>query len=137
MKTKKKPSKTPTQPTWPYRLPTDPVIVSRILDEAERLANLGTLAAKKPNPVAADFCYRNAWAFSLVGVWLRAARDPRSELKPQPGITPRRHVIKVRIDTYTAYAYLLAVEVTKIGHDTVRADGVEIQMPGNIITITV
>lgn len=57
----------------PLRLPDDPVAVTMLLDESERMTDMGNRwnAAKKPNHLAANFCLQNGWAFALAAAWLR------------------------------------------------------------------
>lgn len=138
MKTKSKPEPKTPPPQWPYRLPNDAVIVTRILDEAERLNGLAHLAAtsEKPNPMAAQLCYQSAWAFSLVGAWLRAAREPSSGLPHKPGVTKRVFTVKMRVDDYIEYMHIDASNVTKTSNEVLMADGVLITVPGSIISIT-
>ena len=93
MKKKKTPS-----PTWPkYRAheeflsgvrkgfgsPTDPPAVQLLEAEAIRTMQLAREweTTKPINPVAAEFCYRNGWAFALAAAWLRCKL--KGELLPE------------------------------------------------------
>jgi hypothetical protein len=57
----------------PTRWPNDPEPVKLLITESERVSALGNnwMTADIPNPVAAEMCHRNGWAYSLAAAWLR------------------------------------------------------------------
>jgi hypothetical protein len=63
----------PHASAMPLRYPSDPPYVLALIEESERLNVLGNrwVHAPKPNPLAAEACFRSGWAFALVAAWLR------------------------------------------------------------------
>ena len=66
----------------PRRFPDDPEPVKLLLDESERVTALANnwMHCKNPNPVAAEFAFRNGWAVAAAAAWLRCKL--KGELKP-------------------------------------------------------
>lgn len=69
----------------PLRLPGDHEHVLHLCEESERMATIGNrwLKARTPNPIAAEFCLRNAWAFALAAAHLRCWMKGELENKPK------------------------------------------------------
>lgn len=57
----------------PQHFPNDPHVVTALLNESERITRLGIKwsNAESPNPIAAQMCFQNGWAYNLAAVWLR------------------------------------------------------------------
>lgn len=62
----------------PRRFPNDPEHILRLLDESERLNELGNrwVNATNPNPIAADLAFRAGWAHALAAAFLRTPPPP-------------------------------------------------------------
>jgi len=73
----------------PARFRDDPEPVRLLINESERVSKIGNdwMAAEVPNPVAAEMCLRNGWAFSLAAVWLRCKL--KGQLLPESKKTKR------------------------------------------------
>lgn len=57
----------------PVRFKNDPKVVLELIAESERMNALGVRWSKAniPNPIAAEACFRNGWAYALAAAWLR------------------------------------------------------------------
>lgn len=64
---------TEKRPQMPSRFPDDHPNVVALVEESERLNAMGCkwMDAEKPNPVAADLCFKAGWAHALSAAWLR------------------------------------------------------------------
>lgn len=68
-----KPKTKPVPMRMPLVLDNDHGHVKALVEESVRINMLGEkwLKSKPRNPMAAEMCFRNGWAYSLAAAWLR------------------------------------------------------------------